>query len=960
MEKDIPNNYTHLTNLVNQLRATLGMMEVALGAISDAIVWTGEDGRVQWCNAAFDRLVERSHILLLNQPLSELIPLMQSGQPIPEIDYPNTQVLQSEYATTEYEFQSSERSLILEISGNRVELADGKSFAVLVIRDVTAKKQDESDRKQAEAALGQSELRYRALVTATAQGVFTTNAAGEVLEDIPIWRALTGMSEAQAKGFGWLESIHPDDRQPTMQAWMEAVHTGNLYEIEQRVRVASGEYRLFLVRAVPVLDDQGNIQEWVGTQIDITDQKRAESALRQSEERFRALYESTNIAIFLRDDKATDRENFLTCNQAAQRLFGYSREQITNNYPVKLSPPVQPNGQNSVELANQHLAIAYAQGSHRFEWIYRRANGTDFPAEVQLTVFEANGNKLVQGIIQDLTERKQAEAILQRRAQVEQLFSSISRQFIDQNAQTAILFSLETIAEFLQAEHACLFTRIDRHRHFQMVYEWCAPQVAPVSSEARRSLIEQFPWFYDRILSGQTVHIPCVAEMSPTAIAEKMVLDSLSIQSLIAVPMLHSGKVVGFLGLDVVHWSRTWSQEDISLLQRASQLIAIGQVRQQAEEKFTKVFRASPSPISLTTLADRRFIEVNPSYLKLCGCTAEELIGHTARELRLGVTSEKYSEVLQQFLKTGSLYNQEVEFLTRSGETRIVLLSIELINLSGTDCILNMINDITERKRLENEFISLVSHELRTPLTSLIGGLYLLGSGQVATLTPKGQNLLNIATTNTERLIRLVNDILDLERMRSGKITLQPAKCNVANLLIQATEAMQAMAEQAEIQLVVEPLDVELLVDSDRILQTLTNLLSNAIKFSESGSSVWLSAEVRSQEYGKDSPVSLAPLGQSPSLPVSPPYLLIAVRDQGRGIPPDKIQMIFEPFQQVDISDSRQKGGTGLGLSICRNIIQQHGGKLWVESVLGQGSTFYILLPLTGENRESGIGRSLL
>lgn len=349
--------------------------------------------------------------------------------------------------------------------------------------------------------------------------------------------------------------------------------------------------------------------------------------------------------------------------------------------------------------------------------------------------------------------------------------------------------------------------------------------------------------------------------------------------------------------------------------------------RQQAEAMIVKAFRASPSPTTISTLADDRYVAVNASYVNLSGYTEVELLDRTTAELGFGIASETYMNAVQLLLETGSLLNQECEFRTRTGEVRTVLLSLERIELDGVSCILNLINDITERKRLENEFISLVSHELRTPLTSVRGALDLLGSGRLGTLTEQGQSVLNIAATNTERLIRLINDILDLERMKSGTIAIRKRPCNAADLLIQATEAMQAMADQAQVQFIVEPIAVELVVDSDRILQTLTNLLSNAIKFSEAGGTIWISAAI--SETATDSQA-----------------LLITVKDQGRGIPADKLQTIFGRFQQVDASDARQKGGTGLGLAICRNIVEQHEGKIWVESVLGSGSTFYVLLPI--------------
>ncbi len=365
------------------------------------------------------------------------------------------------------------------------------------------------------------------------------------------------------------------------------------------------------------------------------------------------------------------------------------------------------------------------------------------------------------------------------------------------------------------------------------------------------------------------------------------------------------------------------------------------QALRKAEEKFAKAFRASPSPIAITTLPDRRFIEVNRSFLRMSGFTEPEVLGRTASELNLGVAQDAYEEAIQTLLETGSLYNQEFKFRTKAGEIRTILLSIEMIDLSGTTCALNILNDITERKRLENEFISLVSHELRTPMTSMIGALDLLNTGQVGTLTQQGQKLLDVAISNTERLIRLVNDILDLERMKSGKITMQKVACNVSDLMHQAAEAMQNMADNAQVSLVVESISIEVWVDSDRMLQMLTNLLSNAIKFSEPGKSVWLTANLQTGCLELPSP-------DHPEV-VFQHLLLLTVRDEGRGIPPDKLQSIFEPFQQVDASDSRKKGGTGLGLAICRNIVEQHQGRIWVESVVGQGSAFYSLIPVSIE-----------
>ena len=229
---------------------------------------------------------------------------------------------------------------------------------------------------------------------------------------------------------------------------------------------------------------------------------------------------------------------------------------------------------------------------------------------------------------------------------------------------------------------------------------------------------------------------------------------------------------------------------------------------------------------------------------------------------------------------------------------------------------------------LKDEFVSTVSHELRTPLTSIRGSLGLLSSGVMGNLDPKAQNLLRIAVTNTDRLIRLINDILDLERMESGRAPLQIRRCSLLGLAQQAIDTMTSMADgsMVHLQLVgpTGPDAVESLFfdgDADRILQVLTNLLSNAIKFSPPASTVRVHTEAT-----QDS-------------------ILLKVSDEGRGIPHEKLDSVFDRFGQVEHSDSRHKGGTGLGLAISRSIVQQHSGSVWAQANLGPGTTFYVMLP---------------
>jgi PAS domain S-box-containing protein len=239
--------------------------------------------------------------------------------------------------------------------------------------------------------------------------------------------------------------------------------------------------------------------------------------------------------------------------------------------------------------------------------------------------------------------------------------------------------------------------------------------------------------------------------------------------------------------------------------------------------------------------------------------------------------------------------------------------------------------DISERKkveRLKSEFISTVSHELRTPLTSIYGSLSLLASGMAGELAPDVNELVSLSLRSSERLVRLINDVLDVEKIESKMMTYSKAVQPLAPLIDQAIDTTRHYASQYGVQVEFEArLDGALAhlkvdVDADRMVQVLVNLLSNAAKFSERGGRVAVRMAVRGQQ------------------------VRVSVVDGGQGIPEEFRAQIFERFSQADNTDRRQKGGTGLGLSICKSIVEEHGGVIDYISILGEGTEFYFELPL--------------
>jgi PAS domain S-box-containing protein len=253
--------------------------------------------------------------------------------------------------------------------------------------------------------------------------------------------------------------------------------------------------------------------------------------------------------------------------------------------------------------------------------------------------------------------------------------------------------------------------------------------------------------------------------------------------------------------------------------------------------------------------------------------------------------------------------------------------------------------DISDRKRVErlkDEFVSTVSHELRTPLTSIAGSLGLLVGGVTDALPDGPARLIAIAHANCQRLVRLINDILDVEKIESGKMKFDLAPLALAQVAERSIDAVRGYAEQLGVTLSLDADETDLAIrgDLDRLVQVGSNLISNAVKFSKTGDHV----EIIARRWGR--------------------LARITVQDHGPGIPEEFRARMFTKFAQADSSDTRQRGGTGLGLVIAKEITERHGGRLWFDSTPGQGTAFHIDLPLSQAleraSEDDGAGRLLV
>ncbi|NOQ17100.1 MAG: response regulator [Methyloprofundus sp.] len=331
----------------------------------------------------------------------------------------------------------------------------------------------------------------------------------------------------------------------------------------------------------------------------------------------------------------------------------------------------------------------------------------------------------------------------------------------------------------------------------------------------------------------------------------------------------------------------------------------------------------------ITIDAQGSVLTVNNAVEHMFGYRPPELLGKNIKMLMPTPHSEMHDSFLANFAKTGQKHiigqTREVAALRRNGEVFDVELWVHQLNYNDETQFMGIIRDISERKhvdKIKTEFISTVSHELRTPLTSIKGSLGLLKSGVLGKVPEKANRMIELAHNNTERLINLVNDILDVEKIQAGKIELKLENVNLTDLVKQCIASNESYAASCQVSLhLADNLpDFQVFADNQRLQQVMANLISNAAKFSPENGRVAIDIKKHGQQ------------------------IRVSVSDHGVGIPEEYRNKIFQKFSQVDSTDTRQKGGTGLGLNITKAIIEHHGGHIDYTTEEGKGSTFFFEL----------------
>ncbi|MBD2355592.1 PAS domain S-box protein [Tolypothrix sp. FACHB-123] len=675
-------------------------------------------------------------------------------------------------------------------------------------------------RKQAEAALRVSEERLRLSLEAGRMGIWDWNILTNDLAWSDNLEPLHGFAPGTFGGTfeAFLEIVHPQDREILTNAIANAVSSVSDYNTEFRIIWPDGSIRWMLGKGQAFRDATGRAVRMIGVGMDITSRKQAEEGLRRSEQKYRNIFENSLVGI---GRSRLEDGLFLEINQPCAEIIGYSN--VADLIGKRYAPEFQVNPDARAALfaeIEQHGEV------RNYEIQLRRQDG-----ELRWGLMSARPNleeSCLEFMIVDISDRKQAEQALKRRAQAQSLLSSISRQFLDRDLHTAINFTLQAIAQFIDSERCCIYAYSDNQAQCYLLYEWHQPGIESMANQASNLSISEFPEYHQQLLQGKVIQSTFTPEnLNPI---EREIVAATSVKSVVAVPMIHSEKVVGIVLANVVHASKTWSQEDVNLLKLVGEIIAMGRVRHQAEQAL--------------------------------------------------------------------LFAKE---------------AAEAAN------------------RAKSTFLANMSHELRTPLNAILGFAQLMERD--TSLTDKQRQSLATINRSGEHLLNLINDVLDMSKIEAGRIVLHSEPLDLHQLLQTIQDMFQIRAKAKQLCLrfeIAANIPQYINTDEGKLRQVLINLLGNAVKFTQKGTvTLRTTAEMRRLDNQQQQGC----------------ILYFEIEDTGRGIAPEDMDKLFQPF--VQSSSNQAIEGTGLGLAISRQFIRLMGGDINCSSSLGQGATFRFHLLVT-------------
>ncbi|WP_310559578.1 PAS domain S-box protein [Flavobacterium sp.] len=743
------------------------------------------------------------------------------------------------------------------------------------------------------------------------------------------------------------KNIHPDDYESVAASIQKSAKYLTPWKHEYRVKFNDGEVRHLYGNSNPQKLEDGSVL-WHGYITDITENKITENSLRESEEKYRGLVENApyGILIYVEDKIAFINEEGLRMVRAKNQKEVIGKSVLKFVHPDSIGNIIQR--MKDVTRDNNASAI--------IEEKFISIDGITFEVEIKAIPTLYNHKPAVQVIVHDITERKQSALELNKINRVYALISQINNLIIRTHNREELFQEICNIAV--------------NFGKFRM--SWIG-----LLQEDNKIITAAFAGFEEGFFTenNATTVLDVPEGRGPTGIALRegrtvicndIIIDpimkpwrtdalSRGYYSSISIPLVVRNKKIGVFNLYSDEKNFFSSEEEISLLEKITLNIAFAlesilteEDRQQTEEKIRQLSQAveqSPVTILITNTAGE--IEyVNPKFVETTGYTFEEIIGQNTRFLKSDyTTAEEYKE-LWQTINAGREWRGEFNNKKKDGTLFWESATISPIhNTHGkTTHFIAIKENITDRKiaeqdlisaklraeesdRLKLAFLANMSHEIRTPMNGIIGFTELLKAPGLT--GEEQQEYINIIEKSGKRMLNIINDIISISKVESGQIEVSLSETNVNEQLNYIHSFFTPEANQKGIQLSIKkqlPARYNLIkTDGEKLYAILTNLVKNAIKFTDEGT-----IEFGCEKKGGN--------------------IEFFVKDSGIGISNSQINIVFERFRQANESISRSHEGSGLGLAISKAYIEMIGGKIWVDSEIGKGSTFYFTLPFQSES----------
>ncbi|OGO01989.1 MAG: hypothetical protein A2Y90_01145 [Chloroflexi bacterium RBG_13_52_12] len=742
----------------------------------------------------------------------------------------------------------------------------------------------EVESKQAGAELKQSEEKfYKAFLSSPDMIIITSISDGKYVEANESFASTTGYSRKELIGHTVDEFnmfANPAEQERMTRLIQER---GSIRNEEFTFRVRSGEIRQWLCSAEIINIDGEPCM--IAVAVDITELKKMEAALRESEEKFSKAFSSSPNAVCL---VSVEESTFLEINESFTRFTGYSKEEIIGHTPYELELWVNQDDMKKMAKSLQET------GSLINEEIRSKMKS----GEIRTGLFSAQtidigGNKRMILVITDITDQVKAEEALANEA--------IWRRILMQNSKDGIVI-LDRNGKVFEANRR--FTEILGYTPEEIsqlhVWDWDTQWTRENLLGQIRDVNEagdHFETYWQR--KDGTVFNVEISTNGATFAGEKLVFC---------------------VCRDITE--RTQMEHAL----------------RESEEKFSKAFRASPEVITITSVSDGRYLEVNESFTRVFGYTREETIGRPSSELGVWLTPRDREKMMRKLQEHGRLRNEEISFITKSGEIRSVLFSAELIECEGELCVLSVTNDITDYKRIEaqaleaenlravdrlrTELLANVSHELRTPLASIKGFATMLLDYDKRLTQLEKREYLETIDKNADRLVELIEQLLEMSRLGAGILSIRKMPVNIIGLCQTIIAEARVRAPDHKYVLDLPRRLPQIDVDDRRIRQVLDNIIDNAVKYSSAGNEIILSIRKNGDK------------------------LLFTVTDHGIGIPAKELPHVFDRMFHSARGQKSGVPGAGLGLSICKGLVEAHGGEIWLESEEGAGTRCFFTLPL--------------